>query len=177
MIQMLKSLDREDLETLWKLVKAKHGSTRLEEGYERVLWGDLRTMFEHHIEDPVWRNLLGNKVLIWKLFDSYKGRIVRIKRLLDVLEVTAAKVRVTVVKQNLVLFSSLNEKYAKYTARVKLVLLVENEENILSSYYCLYTVNVAGTKLQLLKDYNCSKIKTAQRKDKDCLCDMYEIFL
>ncbi|GJU30640.1 hypothetical protein Tco_1174229 [Tanacetum coccineum] len=25
---MLKSLDREDLETLWKLVKAKHGSTR-----------------------------------------------------------------------------------------------------------------------------------------------------
>ncbi|GJV48274.1 hypothetical protein Tco_1438486 [Tanacetum coccineum] len=36
-IQMLKSFDREDLETLWKLVKAKHGSTRLEEGYERVL--------------------------------------------------------------------------------------------------------------------------------------------
>ncbi|GKC26506.1 hypothetical protein Tco_1033800 [Tanacetum coccineum] len=34
---MLKSFDREDLETLWKLVKAKHGSTRLEEGYERVL--------------------------------------------------------------------------------------------------------------------------------------------
>ncbi|GKF21553.1 hypothetical protein Tco_0070191, partial [Tanacetum coccineum] len=36
--------DREDLETLWKLVKAKHGSTRLEEGYERVLWGGLRTI-------------------------------------------------------------------------------------------------------------------------------------
>ncbi|GKA19514.1 hypothetical protein Tco_0699429 [Tanacetum coccineum] len=34
---MLKSFDREDLETLWKLVKAKHGSTRQEEGYERVL--------------------------------------------------------------------------------------------------------------------------------------------
>ncbi|GJR79359.1 putative ribonuclease H-like domain-containing protein [Tanacetum coccineum] len=37
MIQMLKNFDREDLETLWKLVKAKHGSTRPEEGYERVL--------------------------------------------------------------------------------------------------------------------------------------------
>ncbi|GJR51984.1 hypothetical protein Tco_1402505 [Tanacetum coccineum] len=36
-IQMLKSFDREDLETLWKLVKAKHGYTRLEERYERVL--------------------------------------------------------------------------------------------------------------------------------------------
>ncbi|GJW55856.1 hypothetical protein Tco_0099941 [Tanacetum coccineum] len=43
---MLKSFDREDLETLWKLVKAKHGSTRPEEGYERVLWGDLKTMFD-----------------------------------------------------------------------------------------------------------------------------------
>ncbi|GJV10870.1 hypothetical protein Tco_1352411 [Tanacetum coccineum] len=31
------NFDREDLETLWKLVKAKHGSTRPEEGYERVL--------------------------------------------------------------------------------------------------------------------------------------------
>ncbi|GKC84043.1 hypothetical protein Tco_1139760 [Tanacetum coccineum] len=37
MIQMLKSFDKEDLETLWKLVKAKHGFTRPEEGYERVL--------------------------------------------------------------------------------------------------------------------------------------------
>ncbi|GKA68928.1 putative ribonuclease H-like domain-containing protein [Tanacetum coccineum] len=53
---MLKSFDREDLETLWKLVKAKHGSTRPEEGYERVLWGDLKTMFDPHVEDQVWRN-------------------------------------------------------------------------------------------------------------------------
>ncbi|GKC53239.1 hypothetical protein Tco_1075984 [Tanacetum coccineum] len=50
MIQMLRDFDKEDLETLWKLVKAKHGSTRPEEGYKRVLWGDLRTMFEHNIE-------------------------------------------------------------------------------------------------------------------------------
>ncbi|GJT26200.1 hypothetical protein Tco_0906475 [Tanacetum coccineum] len=35
--QLIKSFDREDLETLWKLVKAKHGNTRPEEGYERVL--------------------------------------------------------------------------------------------------------------------------------------------
>ncbi|GJV67363.1 hypothetical protein Tco_1482872 [Tanacetum coccineum] len=37
MIKMLQDIDREDLETLWKLVKAKHGNTRLEEDYERVL--------------------------------------------------------------------------------------------------------------------------------------------
>ncbi|GKG61100.1 hypothetical protein Tco_0616916, partial [Tanacetum coccineum] len=52
-IQMLKSFDREDLETLWKLVKAKHVYTRPEEGYERVLWGDLKTMFKPHVEDAV----------------------------------------------------------------------------------------------------------------------------
>ncbi|GJZ43031.1 hypothetical protein Tco_0590286 [Tanacetum coccineum] len=50
---MLKSFDNEDLETLWKLIKAKHGSTRPEEGYERVLWGDLKTMFDPHVEDQV----------------------------------------------------------------------------------------------------------------------------
>ncbi|GJX30968.1 hypothetical protein Tco_0240823 [Tanacetum coccineum] len=35
--QLLKEFDIEDLENLWKLVKAKHGNTRPEEGYERVL--------------------------------------------------------------------------------------------------------------------------------------------
>ncbi|GJZ62538.1 hypothetical protein Tco_0618675 [Tanacetum coccineum] len=72
-IQMLRSFDREDLETLLKLVKAKHGYTRPKEGYKRVLWGDPKTMFEHHVEDLVWRNLQGNKVLVWKLFDSWGG--------------------------------------------------------------------------------------------------------
>ncbi|GJY31708.1 hypothetical protein Tco_0415203 [Tanacetum coccineum] len=35
--QQIKSFNREDLETLWRLVKAKYGNTRPEEGYERVL--------------------------------------------------------------------------------------------------------------------------------------------
>ncbi|GJR00623.1 hypothetical protein Tco_0523607 [Tanacetum coccineum] len=55
--QLLKEFDKEDLENLLKLVKAKHVNTRLEEGYERVLWGNLKSMFEHHIEDEVWRSL------------------------------------------------------------------------------------------------------------------------
>ncbi|GJY60438.1 hypothetical protein Tco_0461095 [Tanacetum coccineum] len=70
---MLKSFDREDLETLWKLVKAKHGSTRPDEGYERVLWGDLKIMFDPHVED--------------------QGKIVGIKSLHDDLGVTAAKLK------------------------------------------------------------------------------------
>nr|GEW30075.1 hypothetical protein [Tanacetum cinerariifolium] len=61
MIQMLQHIDREDLKTLWKLVKAMYGNTRLEEGYERVLWDDLKVMFEPDIESEVWRKLQGNK--------------------------------------------------------------------------------------------------------------------
>ncbi|GJY46441.1 hypothetical protein Tco_0435504 [Tanacetum coccineum] len=57
MIKMLLNINREDLETLWKLVKAKHGLTRPEEAYERVLWGDLKVMFEPDVEIEVWRNL------------------------------------------------------------------------------------------------------------------------
>ncbi|GJX73694.1 ribonuclease H-like domain, reverse transcriptase, RNA-dependent DNA polymerase [Tanacetum coccineum] len=63
-IIMLQNIDREDLETLWKLVKAKHGLTRPEEGYERVLWGDLKVMFEPDVENEVWRNLQGHKVTV-----------------------------------------------------------------------------------------------------------------
>ncbi|GJR79028.1 hypothetical protein Tco_0149813 [Tanacetum coccineum] len=70
MIQMLQDIDREDLVTLWKLVKAKHGNTRPEEGYERVLWGDLKVMFKPDVESEVWRNLRGYKVKVWKLFSS-----------------------------------------------------------------------------------------------------------
>nr|GEU71097.1 retrovirus-related Pol polyprotein from transposon TNT 1-94 [Tanacetum cinerariifolium] len=37
MINLLENIDKEDLETLWKLVKDKHKDTRPEGGYERVL--------------------------------------------------------------------------------------------------------------------------------------------
>ncbi|GKC02212.1 hypothetical protein Tco_0993822 [Tanacetum coccineum] len=37
MIKMLQNIDREDLEILWKLVKVKHGNTRPEDEYERIL--------------------------------------------------------------------------------------------------------------------------------------------
>nr|GEX79188.1 hypothetical protein [Tanacetum cinerariifolium] len=50
---MLKSFNREDVKTLWKLVKAKNESTRLEKGYERVIWGDLKVMFDPRVEDEV----------------------------------------------------------------------------------------------------------------------------
>ncbi|GJR04076.1 hypothetical protein Tco_0527060 [Tanacetum coccineum] len=71
------NIDREDLETLWKMVKAKHGNTRSEEAYKRVLWGDLKVMFETDVESEVWRNLQGYNVIVWKLFSSSGVHFVR----------------------------------------------------------------------------------------------------
>ncbi|GJZ47565.1 hypothetical protein Tco_0601397 [Tanacetum coccineum] len=49
--QMLKSFNRQDLEDLYKLVKAKYESTRPVEDLDLLLCGDLKTMFEPHVED------------------------------------------------------------------------------------------------------------------------------
>nr|GFA52188.1 hypothetical protein [Tanacetum cinerariifolium] len=61
--QMLTSFDTEDLEDLYKLVKAEYGSTSPVEDLDLLLWGDLKTMFKSHVEDVVWRKKQGYKVL------------------------------------------------------------------------------------------------------------------
>nr|GEV79443.1 reverse transcriptase domain-containing protein [Tanacetum cinerariifolium] len=58
-----------DLEDLYKLVKAKYESTRLVEDLDLLLWGDLKSMFEPHVEDEVWKMQQGYKVLNWKLYE------------------------------------------------------------------------------------------------------------
>ncbi|GJV41929.1 hypothetical protein Tco_1420369 [Tanacetum coccineum] len=45
---MLKSFDREDLEDLYKLVKARYGSTRPVESMDYLLWNDMKIKFEPH---------------------------------------------------------------------------------------------------------------------------------
>ncbi|GJY42184.1 hypothetical protein Tco_0429454, partial [Tanacetum coccineum] len=67
---MLKSFDREDLETLYTLVKAKYGSTRPVKDLDLVLYEDLKTMFDLHVDDQVWKNQSDYRVLEWKLYDS-----------------------------------------------------------------------------------------------------------
>ncbi|GJS16926.1 reverse transcriptase domain-containing protein [Tanacetum coccineum] len=80
-VQDDENIDKQDLETLWKLVKAKYRNTRPEEAYERVLWGDLKVMFELDVESEIWRNLQGYKVTVWKLFSSCGVHFVRFQNL------------------------------------------------------------------------------------------------
>ncbi|GJV72553.1 hypothetical protein Tco_1492548 [Tanacetum coccineum] len=81
MIRMLQGIDKEHLETLWKLVKEKHGINKPVDEYERLLWGDLKVMFEPDIKSDVWRNLQGYKVTVWKLFDNCGVHFVRFRNL------------------------------------------------------------------------------------------------
>ncbi|GJT44545.1 retrovirus-related pol polyprotein from transposon TNT 1-94 [Tanacetum coccineum] len=114
---MLKSFSREDLEDLYKLVKAKYKSTRPVEDLDLVLWSDLKTMFEPHVEDEIWKLQQRYQVLSWKLFDScgvhclslqsgmiyMLGRIVGIKSLLNVVSITAALIDVNAAQSKLLL--------------------------------------------------------------------------
>nr|GEW59700.1 hypothetical protein [Tanacetum cinerariifolium] len=77
--RMLKEFDREDLEDLYNLVKAKYGSTRPVEDLDLLLWGDLKTMFEPHVEDQVWKKQHGYRVLECKLYDSCRVHSLRMQ--------------------------------------------------------------------------------------------------
>ncbi|GJT28673.1 hypothetical protein Tco_0908948 [Tanacetum coccineum] len=58
---------REDLIELYRLVMQKYGINRPEDAYDRVLWSDLRTMFDPPlIEDAIWSLPLQQKMRIGK---------------------------------------------------------------------------------------------------------------
>ncbi|GJY30811.1 hypothetical protein Tco_0414306 [Tanacetum coccineum] len=54
-------IDKEGNMGYFKLIRADGSSKRPEEDYERVLWGDLKVMFEPDVESEVWRNLQEKK--------------------------------------------------------------------------------------------------------------------
>ncbi|GJT10152.1 hypothetical protein Tco_0857194 [Tanacetum coccineum] len=69
--KMLKNFDKEDLEVLWSIVKAIFKKTDPVNYMDDFLLLNLKTMFEHHVKDNVWKNQQGLvKVLNWKLYDS-----------------------------------------------------------------------------------------------------------
>ncbi|GJV31799.1 hypothetical protein Tco_1392199 [Tanacetum coccineum] len=81
--KMLKNFDKEDLEVLWSIVKARFKKTEPVNYMDNFLLLNLKTMFEHHVEDNVWKNQQGLvKVLNWKLYDSCEVHCVTMKSML-----------------------------------------------------------------------------------------------
>ncbi|GJS76675.1 hypothetical protein Tco_0726556 [Tanacetum coccineum] len=61
----------EDLEVLWRIVKARFKKTEPVNYMDTFLHLNLKTLFEHHVEDSIWKNQQGLvEVLNWKLFYS-----------------------------------------------------------------------------------------------------------
>nr|GEV02706.1 hypothetical protein [Tanacetum cinerariifolium] len=82
--KLLKNFDREDLEVLWRFIKDRFLKTKQVDYMDSFLLHTLKTMFEHHVEDNVWKNQQGlPKVVSWKLFDSYGAHWISLILLLE----------------------------------------------------------------------------------------------
>ncbi|GKB01074.1 hypothetical protein Tco_0829118 [Tanacetum coccineum] len=67
--EMLDDIDRHDVLDLYRLVKERF-ETASPEGYDRLLWGDLVTVFEPSKDDEVWKAQQDYTLISWRLFDS-----------------------------------------------------------------------------------------------------------
>ncbi|GKE13103.1 hypothetical protein Tco_1416654, partial [Tanacetum coccineum] len=68
---ILKDFSRDDLTELYRLVIKKYGANRPEEIYDRVLWGDLKTMFDPPLsDDAIWGLQLQQKMINWRYYPS-----------------------------------------------------------------------------------------------------------
>ncbi|GJR45734.1 hypothetical protein Tco_1313837 [Tanacetum coccineum] len=69
LLNALSVFDREDLCALYQLVMDKY-QDEIPQGFDRILWGDLTTMF-HPIElDEVWKSQQNWNIMSWKLHNS-----------------------------------------------------------------------------------------------------------
>ncbi|GJT86538.1 hypothetical protein Tco_1068255 [Tanacetum coccineum] len=57
--KLLKNFNREDLEVLWRIVKARFKKTKPVDYMDTLLLLTLKTVFEHHVEDEVWKRQQG----------------------------------------------------------------------------------------------------------------------
>nr|GEV01477.1 hypothetical protein [Tanacetum cinerariifolium] len=69
--KIFKNFNREDLEVLWAIVKDRFKKEKPVDDMDNILFRTLKTMFEHHVEDTIWKYQYElAKVKNWKLFES-----------------------------------------------------------------------------------------------------------
>ncbi|GJY23841.1 hypothetical protein Tco_0397499 [Tanacetum coccineum] len=66
--KMLDDFDRQDVLDLHRLVQERYDTTS-QEGYNLLLWGDLKILFEPNEEDEIWKNQQDYNLISWRLFD------------------------------------------------------------------------------------------------------------
>nr|GEV80572.1 hypothetical protein [Tanacetum cinerariifolium] len=53
--KMFKNFNRENLEVLWEIVKDRFKKEKQVDDMDNLLFRTLKTMFEHHVEDVIWK--------------------------------------------------------------------------------------------------------------------------
>ncbi|GKA42483.1 hypothetical protein Tco_0735143, partial [Tanacetum coccineum] len=62
---------KEDLDTLWRLVKERFTSAQLTEDMEKALWVELKRIYEPYKEDTLWKlQIYMHDPLTWRLYES-----------------------------------------------------------------------------------------------------------
>ncbi|GJW17775.1 hypothetical protein Tco_0025211 [Tanacetum coccineum] len=159
--QMIKSFDKEDLEDLYKLVKARYGSTRPVEDLDLVLWNDLKTMFKPHVEDEIWKLHKRYKVLSWKLFDSYGVHYLSLQSgmiymLVEKRYPLTPHIITDMLNKKLQVdyFSKMAYQLLKLLTNQGMILRIKSFLMLFGVTTALIDVNVAQSKLVLLENFN-----------------------
>ncbi|GJS18408.1 hypothetical protein Tco_0412880 [Tanacetum coccineum] len=71
---MLDDFDRQDVLDLYRMVKERFEITS-PEGYDRLLWGDLITLFEPSMEDEIWKAQQDYTLISWRLYNSCRVHV------------------------------------------------------------------------------------------------------
>ncbi|GKB38902.1 hypothetical protein Tco_0883844, partial [Tanacetum coccineum] len=66
---MLKSFNRHNLEVLHRLVMERF-QDNTPEGYNLMLWGDLKILVDPEQDDDIWKNQNQWKIISWKLYET-----------------------------------------------------------------------------------------------------------
>ncbi|GJU66914.1 hypothetical protein Tco_1253173 [Tanacetum coccineum] len=67
---MLKSFDRHNLEVLHRSVMERF-KDNTPEGYNLMLWGDLKILVDPEQDNDIWKNQNQWKIINWKLYETY----------------------------------------------------------------------------------------------------------
>nr|GEY66434.1 hypothetical protein [Tanacetum cinerariifolium] len=72
--KMFKNFNREDLEVLWAIVKDRFKKEKPVDDMDNILFRTLKTMFEHHVEDTIWKYQQGlAKLVLLKDYNCFKS--------------------------------------------------------------------------------------------------------
>ena len=67
---LVRSCDRADLDSLWKMVKDRHKADKLQDVKEQELWVHFQTLYEPDPSDRFWKFQAYVTRTLWKFYDS-----------------------------------------------------------------------------------------------------------